>query len=90
MYDNSEITKNFTFIDYIKSGVKIALSIGIDFTGSNGHPEDFGSLHSIEGKNDYERAITACAKIVGYYDDDQKFPVYGFGAIINAPGFKVL
>ena len=88
VYDNSEITKNFTFIDYIKSGVKIALSIGIDFTGSNGHPEDFGSLHSIEGKNDYERAITACAKIVGYYDDDQKFPVYGFGAIINAPGFK--
>ena len=88
VYDNSEITKNFTFIDYIKSGVKIALSIGIDFTGSNGHPEDFGSLHSIEEKNDYERAITACAKIVGYYDDDQKFPIYGFGAIINAPGFK--
>ena len=25
VYDNSEITKNFTFIDYIKSRVKIAL-----------------------------------------------------------------
>ena len=86
LFDKSEITKNFTFIDYIKSGVKIALSIGIDFTGSNGNPYDFGSLHSINGPNDYERAITACAKIVGYYDDDQKFPVYGFGAIINAPG----
>ena len=86
VYDKSEITKNFTFVDYIKSGVKIALSIGIDFTGSNGNPHDFGSLHSINGPNDYERAITACSKIVGYYDDDQKFPVYGFGAIINAPG----
>ena len=84
--DNSEITKNFTFIDYIKSGVKIALSIGIDFTGSNGHPNDFASLHSKNGPNDYERAITACAKIVGKYDDDQLFPVFGFGAIINAPG----
>ena len=84
--DKSEITKNFTFIDYIKAGVKIALSIGIDFTGSNGHPKDFGSLHSIHGPNDYERAINACAKIVGKYDDDQLFPVFGFGAIINAPG----
>ena len=88
LFDKSEVTKNFTFIDYIKSGVKIALSIGIDFTGSNGNPYDVGSLHSINGPNDYERAITACAKIVGYYDDDQKFPVYGFGAIINAPGCK--
>ena len=88
LYDNSEIIKNFTFIDYIKSGVKIALSIGIDFTGSNGHPKDFGSLHSIMGPNDYERAITSCAKIVGKYDDDQLFPVFGFGAIINSPGEK--
>ena len=86
LYDHSEITKNFSFIDYIKSGVKIALSIGIDFTGSNGHPLDIGSLHSIYGPNDYERAITACAKIVGYYDDDQIFPVFGFGAKINSPG----
>ena len=86
LQDNSEITKNFTFIDYIKAGVKIALSIGIDFTGSNGHPNDFGSLHSKDGPNDYERAITACAKIVGKYDDDQLFPVFGFGAKINAPG----
>ena len=86
LYDHSEITKNFSFIDYIKSGVKIALSIGIDFTGSNGHPLDIGSLHYINGPNDYERAITACAKIVGYYDDDQIFPVFGFGAKINSPG----
>ena len=86
LYDHSEITKNFSFIDYIKSGVKIALSIGIDFTGSNGHPLDIGSLHYIHGPNDYERAITACAKIVGYYDDDQIFPVFGFGAKINSPG----
>jgi len=82
--DNSEIIKNYTFIDYIKSGVKIALSIGIDFTGSSMHPLDPDSLHSINGPNDYERAITSCGKIVGNYVHDQLFPVYGFGAIINS------
>ena len=82
--DNSKIIKNYTFIDYIKSGVKIALSIGIDFTGSNGHPLDVGSLHSIQGPNAYERAINSCGKIVGNYDYDQHFPVYGFGAIVNS------
>ena len=83
MEDNSEIIKNYTLFDYIKSGVKIALSIGIDFTKSNKHPREEGSLHSINGPNDYERAITACANIVGYYDYDQVFPVFGFGAKIN-------
>ena len=84
--DNSEIIKNYTFIDYIKSGVKIALSIGIDFTASNGDPKDylFKTLHSLKGQNAYERAITSCGKIVGNYDYDQLFPVYGFGAIVNS------
>ncbi len=90
LYDNSYISKNYTFLDYIKAGVKIALSIGIDFTGSNGHPLDDGSLHSIkDGKpNDYEKAIISCGSIVGYYDYDQLFPVYGFGAIVNSSGSK--
>ena len=81
--DNSEITKNYTFIDYVKAGVKIALSIGIDFTGSNGDPLDYGTLHCLKGTNHYEKAIRSCGNIVGIYDYDQKFPVFGFGAIIN-------
>ena len=86
LYDNSTITKKATFIDYINSGVKIALSIGIDFTGSNGHPLDDGTLHSIkDGKpNDYEKAIISCGNIVAPYDYDQLFQVYGFGAIIKS------
>ena len=84
--ESSSIYKqNFSFLDYIKNGVCIGLSIGIDFTGSNGHPLDYGTLHSIvdDKPNDYERAITACGNIVAYYDYDQLFPVYGFGAITN-------
>ena len=77
-------------MDYLKSGVIIALSIGIDFTGSNGHPLDEGTLHSLKGNkpNDYERAIRYCGDIVAHYDYDQLIPVYGFGAFINGSPSK--
>ena len=86
LYDRSEITKNFSFIDYKNAGVEIALSIGIDFTVNNGHYADEDSLHYIKPNelNDYEKAISTCGKIVGSFDYDQIFPVYGFGAIINS------
>jgi hypothetical protein len=81
----SRITKNFTFVDYLKAGVQIGLSVAIDFTGSNGNPTDPRSLHFIASgePNQYERAIYACGNIVAYYDYDQMFPCYGFGAKIN-------
>ena len=77
-------------MDFITSGVRIGLSIGIDFTGSNGHPLDEGTLHSLKGQipSAYERAIRACGNIVAYYDYDQLFPVFGFGAIINSSHCK--
>ena len=83
--DNSTITRKHTLLDYLQAGVKIALTIGIDFSNSNNNSYNNGKLHSIQGNrlNYYERAITACAHIVGYYDFDQLFPVFGFGAIIN-------
>ena len=90
LLDNSEIKEHFTFLDFIAAGVRIGLSIGIDFTGSNGHPLDKGTLHYINGPkpSDYERAIRACGDIVAYYDYDQLFPVYGFGAILNSSPIK--
>ena len=90
LYDYSAISQNFTFLDFIKAGVRIGLSIGIDFTGSNGHPLDLGTLHSLKGDkpNDYERAIRYCGDILAYYDYDQLFPVYGFGAIVNSSNMK--
>ena len=82
---NSFLTRNYTFVDYLKAGVQIGLSIAIDFTGSNGNPNDPRSLHFIGGQepNQYERAIYACGNIMAYYDYDQLFPCYGFGAKIN-------
>jgi hypothetical protein len=82
---NSFLTRNYTFVDYLKAGVQLGLSIAIDFTGSNGPPTDSRSLHFINGQepNQYERAIYACGNIMAYYDYDQLFPCYGFGANIN-------
>ena len=84
----SVLTKEYTFVDYLKAGVRIGLSIAIDFTGSNGDPKDPRSLHFIAGAepNQYERAIYSCGNIMAYYDYDQLFPCYGFGAKIgNVP-----
>ena len=87
--NNSKIIRNFNFIDYLKSGVTIKLTIGIDFTSSNKPPEDPSSLHYLsDSMNDYELAIKACGSIVAYYDYNQSFPVYGFGAILKGANKK--
>ena len=87
--NNSKIIRNFNFIDYLKSGVTIKLTIGIDFTSSNKPPEDPSSLHYLsDSMNDYELAIKACGSIVAYYDYNQSFPVYGFGAILRGADKK--
>ena len=80
----SYISRKPSFFDYIKAGVRIKLSIGIDYTESNLVPTDPNSLHYLgENMNDYEQAIQACGMICAYYDYNQKFPVYGYGAFIN-------
>jgi len=75
-------TTNKTFVDYLADGMQINLVIGIDFTGSNGQPNEKNSLHAFNLKepNFYERAIQSCGQILSYYDYDKIFPVYGFGA----------
>ena len=81
----SKITKDYTFVDYLKAGIEIGLTVAIDFTRSNGDPTNPASLHYIYGNrpSQYERAIKSCGDIVGYYDFDQLYPCFGFGAKIN-------
>jgi hypothetical protein len=76
-----ESIQNYSFLDYIRGGTQINLTIGIDFTGSNGLPTKPNSLHYIDSStyNSYEMAIHSCGNIVAYYDYDQLFPVFGFG-----------
>lgn len=79
-----KLIKQYTFLDYLRGGMQIALTIGIDFTKSNRDPFDPQSLHNISSNqmNAYECAIKSCGTIVGFYDYDQLFPVYGYGAIV--------
>ena len=80
--NDSTNNKQYSLLDYIKNGVQINLIIAIDFTSLNLNQMDPRSLHSITKgtPNNYERAIEACGYVVAYYDYDQLFPVYGFGA----------
>ena len=68
-----------------KEGLNIDLSIAIDFTGSNGHPNYSNSLHYISNGfvNNYEKSIRACADILSIYNKNDEYDVYGFGADIN-------
>ena len=75
-----EVFKNYSFLDYIRGGMQINLTVAIDFTGSNGNPSQPTSLHYIgTNSNSYEIAIRSCGNIVAYYDYDQLFPAFGFG-----------
>ena len=75
-----KIENHPTFISYLRSGINIGLTIGIDFTGSNGHYKDPPSLHFLGGGlNNYESAIRSCGDIVSAYDKEKSFPVFAFG-----------
>ena len=79
-----KFTKNYRFLDYIKGGTQISFMAGIDFTKSNGNLKDPESLHSIQKRpNLYEMAIDTCCSIIAQYDNDQLFPVFGYGAIVD-------
>ncbi|KAG7401787.1 hypothetical protein PHYBOEH_010250 [Phytophthora boehmeriae] len=78
-----EIYREHSFIDYLRGGLEMNLVIGIDYTASNGPPNDPRSLHFIDprGPNQYQHAISATVSILQEYDSDKQFPVYGFGGI---------
>ena len=72
-----------TFVGYVNGGCKLNVVVAIDFTGSNGNPREPGTLHYIDPNgayNDYQKAIKSIVGILSKYDEDQKFPVFGFGA----------
>uniref|UniRef100_A0A671VRK6 Copine-2 n=1 Tax=Sparus aurata TaxID=8175 RepID=A0A671VRK6_SPAAU len=85
-----EITRDYTFLDYILGGCQLMFTVGIDFTASNGNPREPSSLHYINplGSNEYLTAILAVGQIIQDYDTDKMFPALGFGAQLP-PDWKV-
>jgi len=79
-----ETRRTVNFLEYVFGGCEINLNIAIDFTMSNGDPNDPISLHSKNpAKNEYLQALRAVGNILQYYDTDKEIPLYGFGAIVS-------
>merc|ERR1719317_833426 len=74
-----------SFLDYIQGGTQVNFTVAIDFTGSNGNPNQPSSLHYRDptGRpNQYQTAIQSVGEIIQDYDSDKMFPALGFGARI--------
>jgi len=78
-----------SFLDYIKGGTQVNFTVAVDFTGSNGNPNQPSSLHYRDptGRpNQYQTAIQSVGEIIQDYDSDKMFPALGFGARIPPHG----
>lgn len=71
-----------TFMDYLVGGLELLFTAAIDFTGSNGHPQNPQSLHYINPyqMNEYQAALHAIGGVIQDYDSDKMFPALGYGA----------
>ncbi|KPA85388.1 copine i-like protein [Leptomonas pyrrhocoris] len=81
--DRCDYVKGYSFPEYLQGGLQLNIAFSIDFTGSNGPPNDPRSLHfyNPQRPNNYIRAMLAVSDVVQEYDSDRMFPAYGFGAI---------
>lgn len=80
------IERNYSALDYLQGGMRLALDVAIDFTASNGVATEPSSLHYMGNKgrsNAYMNAIKAVAEVIAQYDDDKRYGVYGFGAKVK-------
>eukprot|EP00736_Rhodelphis_marinus_P009483 Rmarinus@m.27058 len=71
-----------TFVQFLRGAMEMNLVIGIDFTASNGKPNNPESLHYTANgsKSTYMRAIEAVSSVLLNYDSDKLVPTYGIGA----------
>ncbi len=83
VFKNIQVERDITFVDYIQGGTEMNFSVAVDFTASNGHPQDQRSLHYLHpgfADNQYTLAIRSVGSIIEDYDADKMFPALGFGA----------
>ena len=69
---NLKVERTHSFLEYVFGGCEIGLSVAIDFTLSNGHPNQPNSLHYLDmQRNEYLNAIKSVGSILQYYDSDK-------------------
>jgi len=85
-----DVFEKLSFLDYLKAGLQLNMTVAIDFTASNGFPDSSSSLHAISPygyPNQYQEAIRGVGEILLCYDYDQMVSVYGFGGVPNGDKF---
>ena len=77
----ASIIQEKSFLDHLRHGMQLSVSIGIDFTASNGLASNNNSLHYFtESKeSEYSEAISSLAEVLRAYDSDGRIAVFGFG-----------
>lgn len=77
-----EIIDDKSFVEFLVQGISINLTIGFDFTASNGLFNQETCLHHISPteENDYQKVIKIIGSVLSEYDQDKKFLLLGFGA----------
>lgn len=80
-FNDFRVIENANFVDYLRSGWQLSLSVAIDFTASNGQVSDPTSLHKIGDDNEYGQAIKQVGDVLEPYDQFKNFPSFGFGGI---------
>ena len=77
----SQIIQESSFLDHLTQGMQLNVSLGIDFTASNGLPTNNNSLHyfSEDKESEYAQAIRSLAEVLKAYDSDGRIPLFGFG-----------
>lgn len=78
-FKDFQVIEKPSFVEYLKTGWYVNLSVGIDFTASNQnhHKISFNS----DKRNDYEIAIREVGKILQPYAYKQMVAGFGFGGI---------
>ena len=69
--DNFVVKIKPSFIDYLRSGWEVSLTLAIDYTASNGETSNPNSLHYMGPQNQYENAIFNVGQVVEPYDHDK-------------------
>ncbi|WKY04568.1 hypothetical protein Q1695_005516 [Nippostrongylus brasiliensis] len=85
-FNNVQLLRRYTFLDYIYGGMEIDFTVAIDFTNSNGPMHKSSSLHYINPSqsNQYELTIRSVLDICKHYNSRKMFDAFGFGAILTA------
>lgn len=86
MISNFKVEREYSFDEFIRAGLEINLTIGIDFSASIKSPWHSESPHhSGKGKSHYLNALLALSSFISDYSGDQNASIFAVGAKARHP-----